>query len=192
MITERLDFLSVTDADGTVLLRAGNPLVTGDSMAAESIVAEVLAGAIPVVGTTVLSAGALGHEGAELPGRAQLMLVETEGARPIEGTVETDGLVLLAAAPVLDYAGDVTGVLYGGLLLNSHVEIVDKIKETVFRGIHYKGKDVGTATIFQDDVRISTNVLNDDGTRAIGTRIAEAVYDQVAVGKAPAGATPTS
>ena len=43
----------------------------------------------------------------------------------------------------------------------------------------YKGKDIGTATIFQDDVRISTNVKNQDGSRAIGTRIAEDVYNQV-------------
>ena len=43
----------------------------------------------------------------------------------------------------------------------------------------YKGKDIGTATIFQDDVRISTNVLTEQGTRAIGTRVAENVYNLV-------------
>ena len=43
----------------------------------------------------------------------------------------------------------------------------------------YKGKDIGTATIFQDDVRISTNVLTEQGTRAIGTRVAEDVYNLV-------------
>jgi two-component system NtrC family sensor kinase len=58
---------------------------------------------------------------------------------------------------------------------------VDNVKETVFQGVVYKDKDIGTATIFQDDVRISTNVSNEDGTRAIGTRIAEDVYDRVVV-----------
>jgi two-component system NtrC family sensor kinase len=43
----------------------------------------------------------------------------------------------------------------------------------------YEGRDIGTATIFQDDVRISTNVRNTDGSRAIGTRAWEEVYDQV-------------
>jgi two-component system NtrC family sensor kinase len=180
MMDERLDFLSVTDADGMVLLRAGNPLVTGDSMAGESIVAEALARAITVADTTVLTAAALGREGSALPGRARLMLVETEGARPIEGTLETDGLVLLAAAPILDYAGEVTGVLYGGLLLNRRVEIVDRIKETVFRGTRYEGRDIGTATLFLDDIRIATNVLTDEGSRAIGTRASQEVYDRVA------------
>jgi two-component system, NtrC family, sensor kinase len=53
------------------------------------------------------------------------------------------------------------------------------VKETVFQGVVYKNKDIGTATIFQDDVRISTNVYSEDGGRAVGTRIAEDVYDRV-------------
>src|SRR5690606_14135392 len=48
--------------------------------------------------------------------------------------------------------------------------VVDKIKQLVG----------GTATIFQYDTRISTNVIKDDGTRAIGTTLAPGeVYDTV-------------
>ena len=59
---------------------------------------------------------------------------------------------------------------------------MDGIKETVFEGAQYEGRDIGTSTIFLDDVRIATNVLNEDGTRAIGTRVSEEVYDRVVVG----------
>jgi two-component system NtrC family sensor kinase len=64
-------------------------------------------------------------------------------------------------------------------LLSRNFEIVDRIKQTVFQDVQYKGKDIGTATVFQDDLRISTNVRNEDGARAIGTRVAEDVYAQV-------------
>jgi two-component system NtrC family sensor kinase len=47
--------------------------------------------------------------------------------------------------------------------------------------VDYEGQDIGTATIFQDDVRISTNVRNEDGSRAIGTRVSEEVYNQVMI-----------
>jgi two-component system NtrC family sensor kinase len=51
--------------------------------------------------------------------------------------------------------------------------------------LKYKGNEIGTATIFQDDVRVSTNVKNLDGSRAIGTRVSEIVYDQVIIKGVP-------
>jgi len=57
--------------------------------------------------------------------------------------------------------------------------LVDRIRKLVFGDEHYKNKPVGTVTIFQDDVRISTNVLNEKGHRAIGTRVSEEVYHAV-------------
>lgn len=63
--------------------------------------------------------------------------------------------------------------------MNRRYELVDRVKDTVFKEERYKGKDVGTVTIFQWDVRIATNVTKGDGNRAIGTRLAEDVYDQV-------------
>jgi two-component system NtrC family sensor kinase len=59
------------------------------------------------------------------------------------------------------------------------------VKETVFQGVVYKEKDIGTATIFQDDVRISTNVYSEDGERAVGTRVAEDVYERVVLNGEP-------
>jgi len=92
---------------------------------------------------------------------------------------ESAGMMLMAAIPVFRDKGDFIGVVYAGSLLNRNFDIVDEVKQTVFQGAVYKGKDIGTATIFQDDVRISTNVHNADGSRAIGTRVAADVYDQV-------------
>jgi len=89
--------------------------------------------------------------------------------------------MIKAAAPVFGYNGNLIGVLYGGILLNRNYKIVDLIKHTVYRGAEYKGKDVGTATIFQGDIRISTNVRTRDGQRAIATRVSEQVYEQVLV-----------
>jgi two-component system, NtrC family, sensor kinase len=182
MIAEQLDFLTVTDAAGTVLLRAADPGVVGDSAAGVSVVAAALGGAAPVAATVVFTAEMLGREAPDLPEVAEIQLVETQGARPRDETVETDGLVLLAAAPVVDQGGNVIGALYGGQLLTRRYGIVDGIKDTVFGGAQYDGRSIGTSTIFLDDVRIATNVLNEDGSRAIGTRVSEEVYDKVVLG----------
>jgi two-component system NtrC family sensor kinase len=89
--------------------------------------------------------------------------------------------MLKAAAPIFDQDNNLLGVVYGGVLLNRNYEIVDKVKQTVYENFKYEGQDIGTATIFMDDIRISTNVKNQDGTRAIGTRVSEEVYEQVIV-----------
>jgi two-component system NtrC family sensor kinase len=88
-------------------------------------------------------------------------------------------MILKVAVPILDVNDNLLGALYGGTLLNRNYEIVDKIKDIVFKGERYKGKDTGNATIFQWDLRISTNVKNRSGLRAIETRVARDVYDQV-------------
>jgi two-component system NtrC family sensor kinase len=124
----------------------------------------------------------LGRESSRLPEAAEVDLVDTRGARPLDETVETNGLVLVGAAPVLDTGGRVIGALYGGQLLTRRYEIVDRIKATLFEGAQYDGRDVGTSTLFLGDVRIATNVLNEDGLRAIGTRVSQEVYDRVVAG----------
>jgi len=79
---------------------------------------------------------------------------------------------------VLRESGDKYIIADGKLLadgkpLNGNFAAVDKIKTLVG----------GTATIFMNDTRISTNVMKPDGTRAIGTQLAkgpayEAIFDR--------------
>src|SRR3989304_3995874 len=115
---------------------------------------------VPIAAVSVMAAGDLRQESAVLADRAYFRFIPTPKARPRRETEETSGMVLEAVAPILDYRSGLIGFLYGGVLQNRNYEIVDKVKETVFQGLRYGGRDVGTATIFLDDVRIATNVLN--------------------------------
>ena len=162
-----------------MVLRTSNPGVYGDDQSGQQLVRAVLERHEPVAATVVIPHEELVMTSPELAERATIELVPTEKARPRAERHSTTGMALKAAAPVFDFEHRFIGVVYGGVLLNRNHEIVDKIKQTVFQGLQYRGRDMGTATIFQDDMRISTNVMNTDGSRAIGTRAAENVYDQV-------------
>lgn len=178
---ERLDVLTVTDRLGKVLLRTSNPQQVGDNVSHHEMVSAVMRGGKPAAGISVLPSAALHRESPSLAEQAHFKIIETPRAAPTQAAEETAGMMLVAAAPILDSHDNLLGMLYGGILLNRNFEVVDKIKQTVFQDVEYKGQDIGTSTIFLDDVRISTNVRTADGTRAVGTRIAENVYDQVVV-----------
>jgi two-component system NtrC family sensor kinase len=176
---EGLDILTVTDALGTVLLRTTNPGQVGDNRSRDQLVGTVLQGREPAASTVIVSGEELATESPLLAERAHFVFIDTPMARERPETEQTAGMALEAAAPVFNEEGALIGVIYGGVLLNRRFEIVDSIKQTVFEDMTYESQDIGTATIFQDDVRISTNVRNIDGSRAVGTRISEEVYDRV-------------
>jgi two-component system NtrC family sensor kinase len=176
---EKLDVLTITDQNGRVLLRNGDVTQVGDDQSQDELVRAVIQRKVPVAAPCVVSCEDLRREAPKLADQAHLKFIDTPKARARRGTEETAGMMLKAAAPILDLNQKLLGVVYGGVLLNRNFEIVDRIKHTVFQNVQYKGKDIGTATIFQDDLRISTNVKNEDGSRAIGTRVAEDVYEQV-------------
>jgi two-component system NtrC family sensor kinase len=179
--SEGLDILTITDKDGFVVLRTTNLQSAHDSLIYDEIVQLVLKNQLPVAATSIVSADQLQRELPLLAEKAHFLFIDTPMARYRPVIEEKSGMVLKAAAPIFDTQNNFIGVVYGGILLNRNYEIVDKIKETIFQNVVYQGKDIGTATIFQDDLRISTNVRNTDGDRAIGTRIAEDVYNQVVI-----------
>jgi two-component system NtrC family sensor kinase len=183
--SENLDVLTITDSTGKVVLRVSNPTLNGDDQSRDEIVGMVLRTKMPASGTTIVPADELQLESSGLAQTAYFKFIETPMARIRPETEQTAGMMLKAAAPIFDAQGNMIGVVYGGVLLNRNYEIVDKIKQTVFQNVVYEGKDIGTATIFQDDVRISTNVKDKNGQRAIGTRIAEDVYNKVFVAEEP-------
>ncbi|MBN1806091.1 MAG: cache domain-containing protein [Sedimentisphaerales bacterium] len=179
--TESLDILTITDSNGKVIIRSRNPSVRGDNQARDEIISRVLSNNEVTVATQIVPREELLKEGMDLAEQARIKCINTPKAKPCPKTEQTSGMMIKAAAPVIGYNNSPICILYGGRLLNRNYDIVDRVKKIVYREAKYKGRDTGTATIFQGDLRISTNVCKEDGTRAIGTRVSEEVHEQVVV-----------
>jgi two-component system NtrC family sensor kinase len=173
-----LDILTLTDARGKVLLRTRYPFHTGDDQGSDPLIQRALKGE-PAASTAIVSREELQKESNELAEQAFIPFVPTPKAKEVPLNEETSGMMLEAACPVWNGEGRLLGVLYGGVLLNRNFQIVDKARDLLYGEGRYQGKEMGTATIFQGDLRISTNVLNEKGQRATGTRVSEEVYRAV-------------
>jgi len=178
-IIYNLDVLSLTDNNGRVLVRTRSPYTVGDDQSNDEMVEIALREKTVAKGTQIVSQEELSKEGRALVDQAFMVFIPTPKAKPRVKDQETAGMMLKVAAPVFDAERKLLGVLYGGHLLNRDYLIVDRIKDIVYQGVRYKGKDIGTATIFQWDVRISTNVKTSEGLRANGTRVSSDVYEKV-------------
>jgi len=133
----------------------------------------------PVGGTRIISPEELATMKGDFSGKIPIEIRPTPKARPTEETLVDCVMAKEYAVPVFDDRGEIAAVLYGGRAINRDYTFVDHVREMVFGRDMYKDKPVGTVTIFLDDVRIATNVQDQDGQRAIGTRVSDEVYRAV-------------
>lgn len=173
-----IDMMTITDDTGRVIARANNSRLSGDDVSDDLFVKYVIEYRKIVSGTDIMTRDRLLREGDALARQAFISVIPTPRARQIEKAVEENGMCLKAAAPIFN-GNRFIGVIYGAKLLNNNFELVDKIKNLLFKDERISGYEMGTVTVFMGDVRISTNVKKADGTRAVGTRVSEEVYDKV-------------
>jgi len=173
-----LDYLTLADEKGKVMLRVRNPQVFGD-VYQNDLAKWVQWSKKTVISSERFTREQLLREGGDMAERARVMTVRTPGSVDRPESEETNGLVLMAAAPVLDPQRRIEGILYGGILVNNTSDLVDRAKRILYREESFQGRDLGGVTIFLDDYRVATNVPMSDGRRALGTRVSEEVYRRV-------------
>jgi two-component system NtrC family sensor kinase len=133
----------------------------------------------PTVGIEILGPEQLADIDPSLADFVRLPIVETARARPSQRKLEQRGMVIRARQPVLDARQNVMAILDGGVLLNNNFGFVDAIRDLVYGPGSLPAGSIGTVTVFLEDVRISNNVPQVAGARALGTRVSNEVVRAV-------------
>jgi two-component system NtrC family sensor kinase len=174
-----LDFAGVVNRNGDAICKIGpDPIPDKRAHVSNPLSELALESRVPVSGTVILSREFLFAENPELANLSRIPVVSPSGSGKIEEKEEMPGMALAAAIPVFD-GGEMIGVLYGGILLNRSVGVVDTVRDTVFLNETYKGRTFGAASVFFKDIRISTNVMTLNGKRAFGTKASNQVREHV-------------
>lgn len=172
------DIIIITDSKGKVMLRVNNTGFYGDSALDIQCIRQVVETLKPSYGSGILTRDILAKEGEDIVDKALVKVIPTEMGRHITKDHEDRALVLNAATPMFS-DGKMVGIVYGAFIVNNNFEIVDRIKNLVFHSDDVTDYSAGKATIFLDDIRVSTNVVRSDGHRSVGTQVSSKVYESV-------------
>ncbi len=133
----------------------------------------------PTGGIRIIKKEELLGMGEDIYKKAEIEVRPTPKSHPNDLKVLDKAMAIGYAMPVFDEQKEVKQVIYGGKILNRDFPLVDKIRNLVFEDKLYNSKPLGTVTIFLNDIRIATNVLDNQGQRAMGTVVSDNVYKKV-------------
>jgi two-component system, NtrC family, sensor kinase len=185
----RLDFLLIYGPDGQALPGAhgappagdfpGNPPADLPADLRSLVAGATQPSAARAARLMRLDAASIADMAPQLLPRLRIPLVSTRNAAPDSRNQEDRAMVVVSMQAVRNASGKVVALLAGGLLLNQNLDFIDHINRIVYPEGSLPFGSEGTATLFLDDVRITTNVRLFQNQRAIGTRVSQTVRAQV-------------
>ena len=166
-----LDIWTVVDAEGRVIARI-NSNNAGDMYNINGFIERAVGTRMPVVSTEIVSKEFLLKEDKRLAEQAHTKAVK--GVEKDEynrkNMDEESGMMVIVAVPIIDKSDRVIGAIVAGDLLNNDSYFSDALEER-FPGL--------MATIAHDGMRISTNIKEGEGIRAVGTLLPQKVMDNI-------------
>jgi hypothetical protein len=154
--TSGLSFLTVVDANGTVVARANGP--ERGSLKSNSPIQRALTGET-VSTAALLDPAFLSGEG--LAPQASSEIKDADG-KVVEHVDK--GLALVSAAPISDANERTIGAIYGGILMNHYYDLVDQATRALG----------GASALLDGNAIVASTIQQPDGTRAVDVLVPDA------------------
>ncbi|MDP3964673.1 MAG: ATP-binding protein [bacterium] len=169
--TQGWDTLVAVDPQGRVLASANSELV-GQTISLGGFVDNAFSDGEAKSSVEIMSSDELIDESRELADSAKVIRIPTEHHKAgwREGEAETDAMVLTSVFLVSDSSDVEVGAIVSGVMLNNDNTLLDRIVR----------KGGGIASINLYDARVATTqLLRENGKRALGTLVPEDVVNTV-------------
>ncbi len=166
-----LDIWTVVDTDSRVIASINNNN-TGDIYNINGLIEKAMSARTPVISTEIVSKDFLLKEAQKLSEQAHIKAVKGLEKNEYNRNImdEENGMMVIAAVPIIDKSNNVIGAIVAGNLLNNDSYFPDALEERFPELI---------STIAHDGMRIATNIKGGDGVSAIGTLLPQKVMDSI-------------
>lgn len=175
-----VDILTVTDKTERVIWRAHRPGVRGDRLSPNQMVKNALSGGEPLAALLSSDIDYLRMEAPELAAGIERDNSAVVAADGFECGPLASGLLMATAAAVRVPNGNLVGVLRAETVLNGNDELIGSPSSPT---IHNRFNQGIYASLFQNGIRISSNLKLPGGVPAVGTCVASEVYRRVVKGR---------
>ena len=172
------EFISILDVNGNqlagrLLSENGQQSIYGTSTRnwnSLDIIQQTISTGKNITGTEIIPSDLLSQIG--LADQARITIIGTpKAASKLFDTREgAAGLALISVSPIKDQKSKVIGSVMVFHLINNDFTLVDRIRDVA---------GIDTVTLFLGDLRVSTNVMTQEGNRALGTRVSQEVSQVV-------------
>jgi hypothetical protein len=184
---DETDILTVVDSDGYIIADINNQSRYEEKFySIDPLVQKALKQKKEIFSYEILKKEDTKRQGKKFFRRIWLEKLETKGSKPgfKKKHIEEEALTTVYIKPIISKkTKKVLGAVITAYLLNGRNEILDKAQI---------GNENLLLTIFKDDLRIATNIVDKDGKRDIGTLLPEKIVDSVLIkGKEYTGMTKT-
>ena len=173
----QFDFLLIASQEGKIIA-ASTDAKTGQQIPETFVTRQARTG-VATVEYETLNTAQLASISPALAERAKIESLARKSGEREAKTDETRGLLIDFGVHFPLSTRHADAVLFGGILLNRNSGLIDHIRDIVFPVNPQIGSVAGSTTIFLDDLRIASNVLLDDGQRAVGTHASADVTTEV-------------
>jgi HAMP domain-containing protein len=164
---ENLDFALVVDSDSNIIASSKDS-ISGNKVDINGLSNFAISHGISIASTEIIPAEELETINSGIKFNSRIRKIPTLYQKDAGNLdYETSSLSMVTIIPTYD-KNNVTGAIILGDSLNRDYRMPDKLNEILD----------AEASIFQDDLRISTTELTSKGTRFIGTTLPEEIYNK--------------
>ncbi|HDY89292.1 MAG TPA: hypothetical protein ENH82_14390 [bacterium] len=167
-----LDVINLTDESGLNIMGVFNPELFVDTVSIDDVISRVIETGKPLHGIQLVSSDMYLEKAKIFADNVSYGIDVRQETDDGYESAELPGMMIVAAVPLMDEKGNLTGVLAGGRhIINEDTfrdaTVTEDINKVIFRDELYNGKEIGVTTFYVRDISTPVTISGKSSSHII-------------------------